>query len=313
MGSPEEAGQPPRSSSAAPDPGTDQAAGAPPSPSQAAGRGRLSDDDVAGLEHDILAPDVSGIGGDVLGEIRHRREEDEARRESGEDDQALRHQQDQRWLHVVRTAGFTGLFFEIYWDQLTRYGLAVMMCWTRSGKIFKECRDKGRPVNYPADGVAWSDEERRSIVNETVAKALAYFLTDVLEPGRWNAAGGASLRTYFVGACLLQFPNVFNAWATKDERETHHRADVAVEDAEVSIARNACWGDPVGSIVADRDDKQQILAAIEDPLTRSLVEMVVFDGIRQNAAAEKLGITPGAAWARLDRYKQGVKKERDTR
>lgn len=317
MGSPEETGQPPWSASAASAPGADQpmdaSASVPRAPSEPVGWWGLSNDDVAALEHDILDPDVSGIGGDVFGEIRRRRAEGGAWHRDGKDDQTLRREQDQVWLDAVRADGFTGPLFEIYWDELARYGIAVMMSWTHSGKIFKECRKRGRPIRYPAGGVTWGDDERRSIINETVAKALTYLLDAVLRCGKWTAEGGASLRTFLVGACLLQFPNVFNGWAQRDERETRHRADLAVEDAEVSTSQNVCWGDPVGSTVAETDEQQRILAAIPDPLTRQLVELVVFGGIPQNVAAEKLGITAGAAWGRLDRYRRRAGQERNRR
>lgn len=320
MGSPEEAGQPPRSPSAAPDEPSDQSqdlsADALYTPPDSVDRWRLTDDDVAELEQQVTEEDVPpSTSDDVLHGIRRRHHEDLRRRIDGEDDpRELRRRQEQVWADEVRGTDFTGPVFEIYWDELMRYGLAVMMSWTRTGKIIKKCREKGRPVKYPTRGPSrWSYEDRLSLAGETVAKALTFFLEEVLRPGKWTYEGGAALRTYFVGACLLQFTNIFNQCAGKDEREAIHTVDVTVDDAEELISRNVCWWDPTGEAVAAQDEAQRILADIEDPETRKLVEMVALDGMKQKDAAMALGMTPGAAWARLNRLKQKAEQERETR
>lgn len=308
MGSPEEAGQPPRPPSAASDAPANQppdtSAEPPSTPPDAAGQW-LTDDDVTEIEEQVTEDDVpSHIGSYVLRQIRQRHEEDRRRRLEGEDERALRRREDQAWLDEVRAKGFTGLLFEVYWDELMRYAIAVMMSWTRTGKIFKKCREKGRPVRYPDNGLTWSYDERLSLVGITVAKALTFFLEEVLRPGKWNQEGGATLRTYFVGACLLQFPNIFNGSVGKHEREELHRDEQAVEDAEVTVAlkRNAYACDPVGDAAAAEDQARRILADIKDPQTRALIDMVVLRGMKQKDAATELGMTPGTVSARLKRY-----------
>jgi hypothetical protein len=310
MGSPEEAGQPPWSPSAASDapadPRPDPAA--PPVP----GGHVLTDDDVAEIERQVTEEDLPPqFGVEVLTQIRRRHEEDRQRRAEGEDDRALRRREDQAWLDAVRAQGFSGVLFDLYCDQLIRYAVAVMMSWTRTGKIVKKCREKGRPVRYSVDGPRLSDDERLSVVGLTVATALEFFLNEVLRPGKWNQDGGASLRTYFVGACLLQFPNIYNTAMKKQEQEESHRGGQTVEDAEETSARpgNVYGRDPVGDAAAAEDEARRILASITDPQTRALVDLVVLRGMKQKDAATRLGMLPGTASARLKRYLRNARPE----
>ena len=53
---------------------------------------------------------------------------------------------------------------------------------------------------------------------ETTAKALVFFRDQVLLGKRWNVNAGATVTTYFVGACLLAFPNVFRRWQGEQRR-----------------------------------------------------------------------------------------------
>src|SRR5262249_8550976 len=43
------------------------------------------------------------------------------------------------------------------------------------------------------------------------------FVRDALIEGSWSPEGGASLTTYFVGACLAVFPNAFRRWHTEHQ------------------------------------------------------------------------------------------------
>jgi len=57
-----------------------------------------------------------------------------------------------------------------------------------------------------------------AICRMATARGLRYFIGEVLKPGKWDYRRGATLKTYFIGACLLQFANVFHLWATGQRR-----------------------------------------------------------------------------------------------
>ena len=104
------------------------------------------------------------------------------------------------------------------------YGYPVILAWLRRGTILeKHCTDRGRPL-HPSDMdreiLEREFEERLDLALETVAEDLRFFRDGVLRAEWWSFEGGATLTTYFIGACLLVFPNVFLRWQA-DERRWH--------------------------------------------------------------------------------------------
>ena len=303
MGSPEEARQPPRSPSAAADlapavsPAT-SVTGGPTKPPTTWDPG-LSDHDVEKIESQIGLEDL----------------------QTAADEQALRdirRREDQAWLDAVRAAGFTGPMFELYWEELMRYGMAVMLSWIRTGKIISECKEKGRPLERPERGPShWSYQDRLELAGETVAIALKFFLEKVLKPGRWNYKGGAALRTFFIGACLLQFPNVYNRWAGEQHRwHATHDGRTTVENLEIGwVSGDLVWKDPTGDAVLRQDTVRTMLARVENPTARKAIKMVLIDGAKHKEAAEALGVTAGAVEGYIYRFKRDAlaQQEQETR
>ncbi len=80
------------------------------------------------------------------------------------------------------------------------------------------------------------------MAGEVVTVALAPFRDEVLLPGLWDPAKGASLTTYFVGQCILRFPNVYRSWLAHLEEYRLHgeevlheqRGDWAIEDEVIA-------------------------------------------------------------------------------
>lgn len=103
-------------------------------------------------------------------------------------------------------AQYEGLEWRLFRRALAQYGVPVLCKWILSGRIFSECATKGfgRLPRRRRDR-----DDALGIAGETVARALPYFRDRVLIPGVWDAARGASVRTYFIGACVLHFPNVY--------------------------------------------------------------------------------------------------------
>ena len=111
--------------------------------------------------------------------------------------------------------------------EFARYGLDVLRAWLRNGKIFAKARAKTRiPLTRPS----WDFDEDavQSIATDTVVAALDAFLEKVLRPGKWDPHKGASLKTYFIGQCMWQFPNVYRDWVRD------HRAAQEAEQAATS-------------------------------------------------------------------------------
>jgi hypothetical protein len=226
-------------------------------------------------------------------------------RERARVDNAERRLADRDLVAGLAAAGFAGPAFEITVNEFAAYGVATLMSWTRTGEIARKCLDRGRPLPG-ADRVmaVWSRDDRLEIAVEATARALRYFVEDVLKAGRWNYRRGATLRTFFVGACLLQFPNVYEVWVNEQKR---WEAVDLVEpgDEEAPLARDyAAWGDPVAGAVVSRQHVREVLAGIPDPRTRKAAAMVMLGYEHADAGAE-LGLTAEAVGGRLYRLRKG--------
>lgn len=129
--------------------------------------------------------------------------------------------------------GFAGREWNAFVTVLAEYGLQVFRSWLRTGKVFIECRHSGPRRRFR------SQDEITEIADEVVAEAIVAFRKDVLVPGTWDATKGASLRTFFIGNCKLQFANVYRRWARETESKP---ADVDDERicAELEHQRAPC-------------------------------------------------------------------------
>lgn len=125
--------------------------------------------------------------------------------------------QDFQWVNDLALAGFEGPQWEYFVDQLARYGIGVMRGWMRRGLIWERCKAKGMGGLTPL-GRHFSDDELEELTDETVAKALRHFRDDVLMQHRWDYHRGASLRTYFIGQCLIRFANIYRRWWGNEAR-----------------------------------------------------------------------------------------------
>lgn len=114
-------------------------------------------------------------------------------------------------IDELRKLGFSGPDFDWVAGELARYGMSVIHSWIMSMTIFEKVAQKGRPVQRPPFRT-WQRDEAQSLTNEVVARALANFVDDVLRPGKWDPHKGASVTTFFVGQCLLTFPNAYRGW-----------------------------------------------------------------------------------------------------
>jgi DNA-directed RNA polymerase specialized sigma24 family protein len=229
-----------------------------------------------------------------------RKDRDQMRRAA---ESLARREQDQEKLSSLALTGFTGPEYEIFAGELAAYGYPVILAWLRRGMIFKYCADRGRPVR-PTDTdrelLADSFEERLQLALETVAAALTFFRTHVLVGKRWSYDGGATLTTYFVGACLFAFPNVFRKWQGEQRR---WRGGVNIEMLNCpdgSPTANHPGSDPA-DIAAARATVRDELNAMP-PDTRAAAALIL-DDLTFAEAGALLGTTERGIEGRLYRYR----------
>lgn len=210
---------------------------------------------------------------------------------------------DVRRYERAATADFTGITWDALAADLSAYALPVMMAWLRRGRIFAECKAKHREVSCPeywGERLATHFDERQELAGDIVVGALAL----VVKLGRrgrgWSPDKKASLNTYFVGACVLVFPNLWRRWLKEQGSNRELLADAPHELVPPSCGGLDPFGGDPARIVASRDFVRATLDALSSSV-RVVAEPYVLGGATHVEIAERLNITSAAVERRLGR------------
>lgn len=117
----------------------------------------------------------------------------------------------------LELAGYVGRDWEVFATEIAKYGIGVITGWMYRGLILARCKERGHGGLPPLER-RFEPDEIEELAGETVAKALHHFRRDVLIPHKWDPNRGATLRTYFVGQCLLRFSNIYRRWRGQEYR-----------------------------------------------------------------------------------------------
>lgn len=101
--------------------------------------------------------------------------------------------------------GFTGPRYDLFVEELVRYGISVLRGWMHSGYIFDLVAQRGfnlNPHELDLEDLATDSDLREELATMTVARALPRFRQQALVDKGWTSEGGASITTYFMGACV---------------------------------------------------------------------------------------------------------------
>lgn len=144
---------------------------------------------------------------------------------------------DQALLFSVSTEGFEGPAWREVARALAEYGFAVMRAWIRSGVVFQQLRRKGisgKTLTTPPDGI--SAHDAAELAHDSVADGIIHFRDHVLKAGVWDPSRGASIATFFIGDCLLRFPNLYRTWRRhRQELEIAFPEDLSPRDSDPAI------------------------------------------------------------------------------
>jgi DNA-directed RNA polymerase specialized sigma24 family protein len=148
---------------------------------------------------------------------------------SKEAERVARLEADRDLVYELALRRYEGEAWRKFATALAEYGLQVVKAWVSTGRMFLECKRRGLGL-----GMVQQHRTRDDVLDlagETVAVSLAAFREKVLIPGKWDATRGATLKTFFVGQCVYQFPNVYRRWA----RETSSAVPDPAEVVETSV------------------------------------------------------------------------------
>lgn len=185
----------------------------------------------------------------------------------------------------LNTAGYTGRDWDYFVTELIKYGYAVLNSWMRSGLIWRRLADQRGIRGLPTPPAwEWNDEAWGDLAHDTLVIAIEKFRDTVLIPGRWDPNRGASLKTYFIGQCLIRFPNVYRSWYVSTEKRQFERP----VDADEWLHARPAAGTPEDKVVQD-DQIARGLADLDDR-TREVLVLLDQDHT-QTQVAEHLGIS----------------------
>lgn len=202
-------------------------------------------------------------------------------------------QGDTDMLLQLQLAGYTGRTWAYFSRVLARYGFAVLRAWMLRGLMLKKCKEKGLR-GLPRNGLGHlSMPDIEELAGETVAVAIYYFRERVLVANGWDPRRGASLRTFFIGQCLIQFPSVYRRWRA----ESSHPHEDVVEEVPDKANRD----DPAGTVV-NRTQIDEALAALDDRTAQVL--RLFAEDMHQHDIARRSGLTLRAVEAILYRHRQ---------
>jgi hypothetical protein len=204
-------------------------------------------------------------------------------------------------VEAIIEEGLGGPGHRMLEDALIRYAVPVLKHLLSDGQIITKATRLGRA---PALRDAWLDftaDEREEFAHEMVATALPGFTRVVFEERRWTPDRGASLKTYFVNACILQFARLQERWLADRQ---------AVRPAGLDIDPDSRhFGPGPEAMVIIWDEAHRMLSEIPDEQVR---EVLVLRGAGWTAedAARRAGLTVKAAEGRIARIRRNLAGKR---
>lgn len=113
----------------------------------------------------------------------------------------------------LRSVRFIGREQALFEEALAKYGFAVIGAWISKRVMEQKCRQKPQLRNlHELEGVHLTQLDVEELTIDTVAAAVEGFRTNVLSVGKWDSKKGAALRTFFIGQCQFQYPEVARRW-----------------------------------------------------------------------------------------------------
>lgn len=205
----------------------------------------------------------------------------------------------------MREAGFTGSVYEAFVEEMWRYGTACLQAWMYNGSIGAKCHKYRLQIHvawYHRNVWAHAPEVREELATDAVADAVKRF-RNVLREGRWDAKR-SSLRTYFIGACLLAFADVFRAWSSRLARE-----HAWLRSGLAPLMSRGHHGDDGPDVAADRDTLARILEKANDKQVLMICLLIYAEDATHQEIGERMGgLPPRAVEARLRRLRTKARR-----
>lgn len=211
---------------------------------------------------------------------------------------------DGRLVALLEQDGFTGPRYDLFVEELVRYGISVLRGWMHSGYIFDLVAQRGfnlNPHELDLGDLATDSDLREELATMTIARALPRFRQQALVDKGWTPEGGASITTYFMGACAYDFPNEFRRHRALRREKELYSPPVSTLSVAQEVLGNLSVLDELGEITDPR--VQAIVALTLDGYSQ--------DEIRELVDATTVRAVEGSLYRWRTKAKQKRKGDRD--
>ena len=196
----------------------------------------------------------------------------------------------------LASAGSKGRDWEKFANALVEYGLAVLKAWISTAVITRHVWER-TGIRLPEPPVQLTSEDAEDLSASTVADALNRFRDQVLRAGRWIPNGGASLSTYWIGYCILRYPDTYRPWINEQKR--WHLALQGVQgDLVVGMAPEN--SDPARQLEVEAE-VEEALSSVQVEATQQILQLKA-QGYSHIEIAELLDCTTKSIESRLARH-----------
>jgi hypothetical protein len=209
--------------------------------------------------------------------------------------------------------------------QLINYGYSVCKGWLMTGQVYRAAADLGssgvRGLSRVPRDLKLQEDDAHDLATTLLEASIERFRLTLRE-GQWQAAGGASLSTFFIGRCLMQLPDVYERWRRQQDRWAREVIDVDV--IHLADRRFSTDPDPADIALAEAEldellprerfgDVRFMIKLSQSGYTMSDIAKYFTDaGTPHSEAKVRTSISRARKWARerRDRNERGDTRER---
>lgn len=161
---------------------------------------------------------------------------------------------------------------------MAEYGYSVLKGWLISGTLYRMAAShgNGQGVNGLGkipDTLRLAGDDAHTLATDVLIVSIDQFRSKTLmhprPEKRWNPTGGASLKTFFVGRCLMEFPDCYVKWHRQETRiHVELGRYAALDDTDrlrhVDLEEAATGSATVGEVFAEVDPLVRVMFELQD-------------------------------------------------
>lgn len=214
---------------------------------------------------------------------------------------------DRELYEILREEGFQGKNYDDFEIELMGYGFACIKKWILTKELLAKCDEK---LNFvPKEEDARLDlltaDEAEEIAQDIVVESVLGFREDALVGGKWSPTGGASLKTFFVGRCLIEACKVLDHRARALKRAARYIEEVEEDELLELPSRDT----PLETQFELDDELRRVAGLLSDKELE--VARLHSEGLSAKEIADRLGMIPRNVNKALERVRAKARKLRN--